>query len=76
MKKGCIVAYAAKRQVGESDSDYQTRLKALECIRYGKVVLLPDDFDYHETLMRLAEEFTNEEPDFRAVEFELLVVDA
>ena len=32
--------------------------------------------DYQETLMRLAEEFTNEEPDFRAVEFELIVADA
>lgn len=76
MKKGCIVAYAVKQQAGESDSDYQTRLKALEYIRYGKVVLLPDNFNYQETLMRLAEEFTNEEPDFRAVEFELQVVDA
>lgn len=75
MKKCCIVAYAVKQQAGESDSDYQTRLQALEYIRYGKVVLLPDDFDYQETLMRLAGEFDNDNPDFRAVKFELQVVD-
>ena len=76
MKKCCIVAFAAKQQAGESDEDYQTRLIALDLIKYGKVVLVPDDFDPLKTRMRLADEFITEEPGFRAVEFELQVVDA
>lgn len=76
MKKVCVVAYETKQQADESNEAFMTRCIALEYIRYGKVVLVPDDFDYQETLMRLAEEFQKDEPDFRAVEFELQVVDA
>ena len=76
MKKVRVVARAAKKCKGESEQDYQTRLIALENIRYGKVVLVPDDFDYGKTLWNLAEEFNKEEPDFFAVEFELIVADA
>lgn len=76
MKKVCVVARAVKKHKGESEQDYQTRLIALDYIRYGKVVLVPDDFDPDATLERLAEEFNKEEPDFFAVEFELIVADA
>ena len=76
MKKCRIVAFAAKQQAGESDKDYQTRLIALDLIKYGKDVPVPDDFDPLKIRMRLAEEFITEEPGFRAVEFELQVVDA
>lgn len=76
MKKVCIAARAVKQRDGESDQDYQTRLIALEYIRYGKVVLVPDDFDQDATYRRLAEEFIEEEPDFFAAEFDLIVADA
>ena len=34
---------------------------------YGKVVLVPDDFDQDATLERLAKEFNKKEPDFFAM---------
>ena len=76
MKKCCIVAYAAKQKASESDADFKTRCIALEYIRYGKVVLLPDEFDYNTIKWELADAFIAENPDFNAVEFELQVADA